>query len=127
METIFKIAKFKLEEEQFTKVGYDEYQVTYINSKKVHLLRIVVNGYPTNQMINLVEGTSGYKSKILLSIKEYLIKGQYATNLTTKKITLDYLKNFYSKRIIHNVENYLININKEESRDRITKFGLINI
>jgi hypothetical protein len=32
---------------------------------------------------------------------------------------------FYSKLIVRNVKNYLIGINKEESRDKITKFELI--
>jgi len=38
---------------------------------------------------------------------------------------LGYIGTFYSKLIVRNVKNYLIGINKEESRDKITKFELI--
>jgi len=125
METNFKIPKFKKENESLIKDGYDEYKITYLKGTKVHQLRIVVNGYLTKQTINLVEGNSGYKNKILLSIKEYLDFGCLTENRVTKKITLSYLENFYSKKVIHNIKNYLLNINKEENRDKLTEIGLI--
>jgi len=127
METKFKIAKFeKNDDDSFIKVGYDEYKITYIKGTKVHQLRIVVNGYLTKQTINLVDGNSGYKSKILTGIKEYLDFGHLTQPRVTKKVTISYLENFYSKKVIHNVKTYLLNINKEESRDKLTEFGLIN-
>jgi hypothetical protein len=45
--------------------------------------------------------------------------------VVTKFLTLSYIKNFYSKVIVKNVENYLINLHKEESRDTLTKFNLV--
>jgi hypothetical protein len=126
METNFKIPKFKKEEDKLIKIGYDEYQVTYLKGTKVHQLRIVVNGYLTKQTLNLVEGNSGYKSKILMGIREYLDFGHLTQDRVTKKVTISYLENFFSKKIIHNVKTFLLNINKEESREKLTEFGLIN-
>jgi hypothetical protein len=126
METNFKISKFKKEGDCFVKVGYDEYQITYLKGTKVHQLRIVVNGYLTKQTINLVDGNSGYKSKILTGIKEYLDFGHLTQNRVTKKVTISYLENFYSKKVIHNVKTFLLDISKEESRDKLTEYGLIN-
>lgn len=44
MENIFKVTKYEKTETGFNHNGYDEYVITYCKSKKVHLLRIVVNG-----------------------------------------------------------------------------------
>jgi len=125
METKFKIAKFTKENENFRKIGYDEYTITYLKGTKLHQLRIVVNGYLTKQRINIIEGNSGYKNKILISLKEYLEVGHLTKNKVRKKITLLYLENFYSKKVIHNLKTFLLKINKEESRDKLTEFGLI--
>jgi hypothetical protein len=38
---------------------------------------------------------------------------------------LGYIGTFYSKLIVRNVKNYLIGINKEKNRNKITKFELI--
>lgn len=126
MEINFKIPKYKKENNSFIKTGYNEYKITFLKGRKVHELRIVVNGYLTKQSINLIAGNSGYKNKILLSIKEYLEYNNSTKNRVKKKITLRYLENFYSEQIIHNVKTYLLKINKEESRDKLTEFGLIN-
>lgn len=125
MEINFKIAKFKKEDDKFVKVWYDEYQITFLKGTKVHQLRVVVNGYLTKQTLNLVAGNSGYKNKILIAIKEYLEFGHLTQNIVRKKVTISYLQNFYSKKVIHNVKTFLLNINKEESRDKLTEFGLI--
>lgn len=124
METNFKIPQFKKENDNFVKIGYDEYKITYLKGIKVNQLRIVVNGYLTKHTINLIDGNSGYKNKILLGIKEFL-ELDSTQNRVTKKLTLSYLENFYSKKVIHNVKTFLLNIHKEESRDKLTKFGII--
>ena len=128
MEINFKIAKFIKNEDDgsFAKIGYDEYKITFLKGTKIHQLRIVVNGYLTKQTINLINYSSGYKSNILKAIKEYLDFGHLTKNRVTKKVTISYLENFYSKKVIHNVKNFLLNINKEESRDKLTEFGLIH-
>lgn len=125
METKFKIAKYIKNNDVFEKTGFDEYNITYLKGNKVHQLRIVVNGYLTKQTINLISFKDGYKNNILLGIKEYIDNIDNIKNITNKKITLSYIKQFYSKTLVKNVQNYLININKEESRDKLTKFGLI--
>ena len=127
METKFKIAKFTKNGNFFQKDGYDEYSITYLKGTKVHQLRIVVNGFLTKQSINIIDGTSGYKNKILLGIKEYLETSMNSKNKVTKRVTLSYLENFYSKKIIHNVKTFLLPINKEESRDKLTELGLIKL
>lgn len=127
METKFKIAKFVKKDNFFEKCGYDEYTITYLKGTKVHQLRIVVNGFLTKQTINIIDAQSGYKNKLLLGIKEYIETGHYNKNTVTKKITLSYLENFYSKRIVNNIKTVLLKINKEESRDKLTELGLIDV
>jgi hypothetical protein len=126
METLFKIARYTQENEKFIKTGYDEYQVTYLKGLKPHNLRIVVNGYLTREVINLVDSHSGYKNRILAAIKEYRERGiVFKGNPVVKKLTLIQLKALYAKSITHNVQTYLLPISKEESRDKLTEFGLI--
>ena len=125
MDTRFKIAKFVKNDDFFEKTGYDEYSITYLKGTKVHELRIVVNAYLTKQSLNLIDCNSGWKRKILLGVKEYIETGKDSKNKVTKKVTLSYLETFYSNKIIHNVKTFLIPINKEESRDKLTELGLI--
>jgi hypothetical protein len=61
----------------------------------------------------------------LEAISEYSNGKLCFKNETKKFVTLNYIKQFYSKTIIRNVENYLLGIDKEESRDKLTKFNLI--
>jgi hypothetical protein len=125
METNFRIAKYKKMDDVFIHDGYDEYKITYLKGTKVHQLRIVVNGYLTKQIVNILNFNSGYKNKILLGIKEYIDLAHLTQNRVVKKITLQYLETYYSKKLVRNVKTYILNISKEESRDRLTEFGLI--
>lgn len=127
MENIFKVAKYEKNEAGFTHIGYDEYVITYCKSKKVHLIRIVVNGQFTEHTINLIDGSSGYKKSILNAISDYK-NGRLKSNpnqIVKKTITFGAISQIYSKNIVNNVKNYLIGINKEERRDTLTKFELI--
>ena len=127
MENIFKVAKYKETESGFTHIGYDEYVITYCKSKKVHLLRIVVNGQFTEHTINLIDGSSGYKSVILNAISDYK-NGRLKSNpnqIVKKTISFSEITQIYSKPIVSNVKNYLLGIKKEERRDTLTKFKLI--
>lgn len=126
METNFKIAKFVKNDNSFEKTGYDEYQISYLRGIKIHELRVVVNGFLTKQSINLIDPNLGYKNKILVGIKEYLENGNDCKNKVTKKITMSYLESIYSKNIIKNIKTFLMPINKEESRDKLTELGLVN-
>jgi hypothetical protein len=126
METKFKIAKYNKTENGFEISGYDEYSVTYLKDTKLHKLRIVVNGYLTMQTINLALWNSGYKKLILLAVKEYLEKGINSTlPKVNKKVTIDYLNKLHGGVYKFSVKNHLLTITKEESRDRLTEFGLI--
>jgi hypothetical protein len=127
MENIFKVAKYQKTDTGFTHMGYDEYVITFCKSKKVHLLRIVVNGQFTEHTINLVDTNSGYKKTILTAISDYKnnrLKGD-PTQIVKKIITFSEIVQIYSKPIVSNVKNYLLGINKEERRDTLTKFELI--
>lgn len=127
METNFKVAKYEKTDEGFNHAGYDEYLITYIKGKKPHQIRIVVDGILSTKVINLVDGKSGYKAQILAAISEIKNEKINLTNIVSerKKVTLAYLSTFYSKLIVHNVQKYLVGINKEEGRDTLTKFELI--
>lgn len=129
METIFKIVKFEKNDDIFIKIGYDEFKITYLKGLKVHQLRIVVNGFLTKQNLNLVSFKEGYKNKILSAIKEYVYTDESikSKNVISKNIKIHYIKAFYSPLVVKNIQQYLININKEESRDKLTEFGLINL
>jgi hypothetical protein len=127
MENIFKVAKYEKTETGFNHLGYDEYVITYCKSKKVHLLRIVINGRLTDSTINLVDGCSGYKTNILKAISDYK-NGRLKSDpngVVTKTITFSAITQIYSKHIVNNVKNYLMGVNKEEKRDTLTKFELI--
>ena len=125
MQINFKIAKYKKIDDSFVHDGYDEYVITFKKGLKVHQLRIVVNGFLTNKTINLINGNSGYKNQILSAISDFKNNNIDKNNVVTKPITLGFLNSVYNKKIITNVQNYLININKEESRDKLTEFNLI--
>ena len=127
MENIFKVAKYQKTDTGFIHMGYDEYVITFCKSKKVHLLRIVVNGQFTEHTINLVDGYSGYKNNILKSISDYK-NGRLKSDpnhVVKKTISFGAITQIYSKTIVNNVKNYLMGINKEERRDTLTKFELI--
>jgi hypothetical protein len=127
MENIFKVAKYQKTDTGFIHMGYDEYVITFCKSKKVHLLRIIVNGQFTEHTINLVDGCSGYKNNILKAISDYK-NGRLKSNpdhIVKKTITFSTISQIYSKSIVNNVKNYLMGINKEEKRDTLTKFELI--
>lgn len=127
MKTNFKVAKYEKTDEGFNHLGYDEYLITYIKGNKPHQIRIVVDGILTKRIINLIDGKSGYKNQILFAISDVKNGKIDLTQRPSekKKVTLGYIGTFYSKLIVRNVKNYLIGINKEESRDKITKFELI--
>ena len=126
MEKQFKVAKYKKTDEGFTHLGYDEYQITYIKGKKLHQLRIVVDGILTTRIINIIDGKSGYKNQILSAISDVKNGKINITQIVSekKKVKLSYIET-HSKLILNNVNNYLMTINKEESRDILTKFELI--
>lgn len=126
MKIDFKVAKYVMVDGRFNHDGYDEYVITFKRGLKPHQLRIVVNGFLSNRTINMADGNSGYKDQILLAIKDFkngLIKDP---NVITKPATMTGLKGLYNKKVISNLEKYLLNINKEESRDKLTEFGLID-
>ena len=125
MENIFKIAKYVRVNDTFVNNGYDEYHVTYLKSNKAHELRIVVNGFLTKQRINIVNHNSGYKNNILLAIKEYIVDGDKSINRVTKRVKMSYIESFYAKNIVNNIKKYLLPINKEDSRDKLSELGFI--
>lgn len=127
METNFKVAKYEKTDTGFNHLGYDEYRITYIKGKRPHQLRIVVDEVLSTKTINLVDGRSGYKAQILGAISEIKNEKINLSNKVSerKRVTLAYLSTFYSKLIVRNVQKYLVGINKEDSRDTLTKYELI--
>jgi hypothetical protein len=126
MKTLFKVAKYEQTESGFNHLGYDEYCVTYIKGLKVHEMRIVVNGILSNQKINLVDPSIGYKSQILAAISDIKNNKINQTQLVSKFLKLANIKSIYSKNIIRNIEQYLIGINKEEKRDTLKLYELVS-
>jgi hypothetical protein len=126
MKIDFKVAKYVMVDGRFNHDGYDEYVITFKRGLRPHQLRIVVNGFLSSRVINMADGNSGYKDQILLAIKDFKNGPVNKHNLITKPITLTYIQSIYSKKFMTNIKNYLLNINKEESRDKLTEFGLID-
>ena len=134
MENIFKIAKYSKVEDIFIKDGYDEFKITYLKgNKKIHQIRIVVNGCLTKRTINIINTHESYKNKILLSIKDYkyyLSKNNIVkNNLNISTLKTICIKNnmhkSYINNLIHNINHHLLIINKEESRDKLTEYNLV--
>lgn len=101
------------------------YTITYIHSKKVNVLRIIVNGLMSTSDINLLDFNEGYKSRILTAISQYKNGKLYQVVGASKFLSLDYMKSLYSKNVIKKVEDYLLPINSEKTRDILTKYNLI--
>ena len=99
------------------------FKVTYLKGSKPHLLKIVVNSNLTKQSINILDHNQGYKDKILKAISEYVNNDLKVE--VKKRVKIEYLRSLYSKRVIKRIEAYLLPINKETSRDRLTKYNLI--
>lgn len=123
----FKIPVFAITDGSISKVGYDTYTISYLKGGKIHLLRIVVNGYLTKETINMESTLGGYKNRILSAIKEYKENSDKTVDRVSRKLKFDYIQYFYSDRIIRNVKEYLLPINKEESRDVLSSFNLLTI
>ncbi len=104
--------------------GEEVYNITYLRRKsKAHLLCIVVDGFRSDQSINIMDGKQGYKKQILKAISQY--KNGELSIETSRKLHIDTIKQIYSKGIVKNLQNYLLPINKEVSRDELTKYNLI--
>lgn len=127
MKINFKIGRFTKTESGFEKTGFNEYVITFLPSKRISHLVIVVDGVATHAKINLVRREQSYKDQILKAIREYQQVPEHIkdTVRTKKMIYLSYIKLYYSDRISKRVTNYLLTINKEDSRDRLTQFNLI--
>ena len=126
MKNTIKIAKYSQQDDgRFEKIGYDEYIVTYLKSNKIHELRVVVNGYLTKQKINIFNYQLGYKNTLLLAIKEFIENGANCKNIVTNYMKMSYFESVYSKHIVSNIKKYLLQINKEDSRDKLTELGFI--
>ena len=125
METIFKIANYKVINGEYVKTSYIDYKITYLKGTKIHQVRLVVNGYLTKETLSLVQNNQPYRHKMLLAISEYLNNGLVNKNKVTKKLTENYLRNIYSKSFINSFISNIRSEYKEDSRDNITKYGLI--
>lgn len=129
MKINFKVAKYSEVEGIFHKEGYKEYEITFLKSNKAHILRIVVCGFITKQTINLIDYKmgGGYKNQILKAVSDFHHKNQCNTIPTKKFLKLSNIQNIYNKNICRNIREYLLKINKEDSRDKLSEYNLVNI
>lgn len=125
MEIVVKISKFKEIEGSFEFTHYDEYSVKFTESKKPHLWRVVVDGYLSTQLINILHprANKGCKHVILNAISEKF--NDELKVRVSKTISQDKVNNLYSKTVKKNLSNYVLNISKEASRDKLTQYKLI--
>lgn len=126
MEKLFKISIFSKVEDKFEFSHYEIHTITYLASSKSHLLRLVVNGFISNQTINILHPKEhgGHKHKILKAVSEFC-NGELKVKGVRKIMTISKIEQLYSKTVVKNIHKYLLPINKEESRDVLTKYNLI--
>lgn len=130
MQNNFKIALYKFENDNFIKVGYKEFIINYTFSPNgPDKLVLVVNGYRTKQSVNLLDATFPFKDCILRAINEYVFAKENELQKCSDKKLLNVTKLtfLYSKYIVNIIRNHLLSINKEDSRDKLTDFNLINL
>ena len=125
MQNIVKIPKYKQEDSLFKIESFDEYQVTYLSGNIPHRLRIVVNGRITKRYINVLDFRQGYKEQILFAISDYKNYRIKDTSIASKFLTINKLKQLYNKGVLTKINNYLLPIKTEVSRDVLTKYELI--
>jgi len=77
MEMLITIPIYNKVGERFEKTGSREYVITFKVTFRPHWLLIVVNGYPTEQKINLLGSHTAHRSKILTAISEYIHRDDY--------------------------------------------------
>lgn len=99
ISSIFSIALYERIEDQFVKIGYKDYLITYITSGSPKKLKIVVNGHITKSQINLLTLGNHIKSSFLQAIKEYeLNKETYKAGVVKNSLTLQQVEQLYSKK-----------------------------
>jgi len=125
MQNNIKIAKYIELDNDFEKIGYDEYIITYLRSNKAHQLKVVINGKISSKKIDITNPHQKYKDIILAAISEYKHGKIKDKNIVKKMVKMHYIIQTYSKNIINNIQKHLLPINKEESRDKLTEFNLI--
>lgn len=125
MENRIKITRYiyLTDAENWLIDGYDEYHITYLPiSNKKNIIRIVVNGILTKEVLNILPNTPK-KSAILSAISSYK-NGKISYNSTINKKNLLTIKNFKDKFYRNCIRNYLLPINNENNRDVLTKYNL---
>ena len=125
MKNAITIPIYKNIDGEFQIIDENKYSITYLKGTKIHQLRIVVNGILSKSIINVITNKLEKKNAILQAISDYNNGFLSTNNKVTKELKLDTVKQFYSKTIVRNIEKYLLPINKETSRDVLTKFKLI--
>lgn len=126
ISSIFSIAVYEKIEDGFIKIGYKDYSITYAKSGSPKKLRIVVNGHLTKSQIKLFTLGNHIKSLYLEAIKDYeLNKETYKQGVVKKNLKLQQVEQLYSKKLVTQIKTYLTLNRKEDSRDCLTKYGLI--
>lgn len=125
MENKIIIPVYTCQVDKFKVIDEEEYIITYSKGNKAHQLRIVVNGMLSTFTINLLDFNQGYKTQLLKAISEFKNKSIRKPQQIKKTVSLDFMKNLYSKSVNKRIHDYLLPINKESSRDELTKFKLI--
>jgi len=125
MKNLFEIPIYEFINDKFEIVDKTTYEITYLHGKIMKLI-IVVNGIQTKEQIILSDHHHSYKSVILKAISFYKNRDLNKNyNIVKKHVKVDQLYNVYNKTIINNIKKHLLPINKELSRDKLTKFKLI--
>ena len=125
MENRIIIPIYTCQVDKFKVINEEEYIITYLKGNKPHQLRIVVNGLLSTFTINLLDFNQGYKAQLLKAISEFKNKSIRKPQQIKNTVSLDFMKNLYSKSVNKRIVDYLLPINKETSRDELTKFKLI--
>jgi DNA helicase-2/ATP-dependent DNA helicase PcrA len=64
--------------------------------------------------------------QMLTAFFDFIKDETKSKNKPTRFVSIASLESLYSKKIIHNIQTFLLPISKEDSRDKLTEYGLID-
>ena len=126
MENLITIPIYKKVKNQFKVVDMADFKINYVIRENGDL-GIVVNEYKTKFVIKPDYFCKSYKDMLLSAISEY-VNTKDAKGNCNKSELIDFksLERIYNEKCIHNLKMNLIPIKKEDKRDRLSNFRLID-
>lgn len=125
MIVYFRIPVF---DNELVKIEDRIFKITFLAGNKWNLFRICVDGKLSNQTISVLSYDISKKEKYLLAIQYVLYTDKKLSEPKSSKfLTIDKIKQIYSKGILKSIQKNLLETFTEQSRDILTKYNLVFI